>query len=102
MRELYNKGHIHYMSWQFATPMPGSRLFKIAKKHNLFRGDPNRVFEMFDEHDIAMNIPGLSEKSMRWKLKKGILLKDWFMIRSGAISLRHLWRARENIMALIR
>jgi len=103
MRELYNKGHIHYMSWQFATPMPGSRLFKIAQKHNLFRGDPNKVFEMlFDEHDIAMDIPGLSEKSMRWKLKKGILLKDWFMIRSGAISLRHLWRVRENIIALIR
>jgi hypothetical protein len=88
------------MSWQFATPMPGSRLYDIAKRHGLFNGDPQEVMALFDEHRVAMKIPGVSETSMKWKIKKGIILKDWFMLRSGAISLRHMWRVWENLKAL--
>jgi len=102
MKELFNKKQIHYMSWQFPTPLPGSRLFKIAKKHNLFSEDPDSTFERYGQHDIMMNIPGLTTKAMRRRLKKGILLKDWFMIRSGAISISHMWRAWENIKSLIK
>ncbi len=102
MKKLYKQNFIHYMSWQFATPMPGSRLYEIAQRYNLFRGDPEKVFESFDEHDVAMSIPGLSVKVMRKKIKKGILMKDWFMLKSGNINLRHFWRVWENLKALIR
>lgn len=102
MKKLFKEKLIHYMSWQFATPMPGSRLYEIAKKYNLFRGDPKSVFEGFDEHDVAMFIPGISEKTMRSKIKKGILVKDWYLLKSGNINLRHMWRVWENFKALIR
>ena len=100
MKSLFRERAIHYMSWQFATPMPGSRLYDIAKRHGLFNGDPQEVMAHFDEHRVAMKIPGVSETSMKWKIKKGIILKDWFMLRSGAISLRHMWRVWENLKAL--
>ncbi len=100
MRKLFAKRYIHYMSWQFCTPMPGAPLFEIAKRHDLYRGDAQGAWEAFDEHNVCMKLPGISERTMRWKLKKGILTKDWFMLRSGAISWRHLWRVWENVRAL--
>ena len=102
MKKLFKKRFIQYMSWQICTPMPGSRLYDIVKRHNLFRGDARKVWESFDEHEVAINIPNISEKIMRRKIKKGIILKDWFMVRSGSINLRHMWRVGENIKALIR
>ena len=102
MKKLFNNKQIHYMSWQFCTPMPGSRLFNTAKKYNLFRDDPRKVWESFDEHAVAMKIPGVSEREMKWKIKKGILLKDWFMVKSGKINFKHMWRVWENLKALIR
>src|SRR5271157_3965795 len=100
MKRLFREKAIHYMSWQFSTPMPGSRLYDIAKKRGLFNGQPQEVMAHFDEHRVAMRIPGVSERSMKWKIKKGIVLKDWFMLRSGGINLRHAWRVWENLKAL--
>lgn len=102
MKKLFRLGCIHYMSWQFCTPMPGSKLYDIAMRYNLFRGNPREVWEDFDEHKVAMNIPGVSEKKARWKIKKGIIVKDWFMLRSGNISFSHMWRVWENLKALVR
>jgi hypothetical protein len=82
--------------------MPGSRLYNIAQKYDLFRGNPKDVWESFDEHAVAMKIPGISEKMMKWKIKKGIILKDWFMLKSGKINFQHMWRVWENLKALIR
>jgi radical SAM superfamily enzyme YgiQ (UPF0313 family) len=101
-KKMFKARLIHYMSWQFTTPMPGARLFDIAQRHHLYRGEAKKVWESFDEHNACMTLPGISEKTMRWKLRKGILMKDWFMVRSGGISLRHLWRAWENVRALFR
>ena len=101
MKKLFKQRFIHYMSWQFCTPMPGSRAYDIAKRHNLFNGDPRNVWRDFDEHKVAMKLPGISEKVARWKIKKGIFVKDWFMLRSGHINLSHMWRAWENIRALV-
>ncbi len=100
MTKLFKEKSIHYMSWQFATPMPGSRLYDIARRRGLFNGDPQEVMAHFDEHRVAMRVPGVSERAMKWKIKKGIILKDWFMLRSGAVSLRHMWRVWENLKAL--
>jgi len=102
VRRMFKNRLIRYMSWQFCTPMPGARLYDIAKRHELYLGAPEAVWESFDEHSVCMKLPGISPHTMRWKLKKGILIKDWFMIRSGAISPRHAWRAWENIRALLK
>jgi radical SAM superfamily enzyme YgiQ (UPF0313 family) len=101
-KRMFKERSIHYMSWQFCTPMPGARLFDIAKRHNLYRGDAEKVWASFDEHTTCMNLPGISHRTMSWKLKKGILMKDWFMLKSGGISLRHVWRGWENVRALFK
>jgi hypothetical protein len=82
--------------------MPGARLFPLAKKYNLFRQTPERTWEKFDEHDIAMSLPGISLRQMKWRNRKGILLKDWYLLRSGSVNWRHLWRIKENLAALFR
>jgi len=102
VKRMFRNRFIHYMSWQFCTPLPGARLYEIAKKHDLYRGDPKEVWESFDEHNACMTLPGISLSTMRRKLKKGILMKDWFMLRSGNVNLRHLWRAWENVRALLK
>ena len=101
-RKMFKERSIHYMSWQFCTPMPGARLYEIAKRHNLYRGEEQRVYEGFDEHEVCMNLPGVSPRTMSWQLKKGVLWKDWFMVRSGNISPRHVWRVWENLRALVK
>jgi radical SAM superfamily enzyme YgiQ (UPF0313 family) len=100
--EFYRKRQIHYMSWQFCTPMPGSRLFPIALRHDLFHQGPNRIWERYDEHEVAMRLPGISLKEMKWRNRRGLILKDWYLLRSGSVNWRHLWRIKENLTAIFR
>lgn len=100
--ELYRLKYINYMSWQFCTPMPGSRLYNVALKNNIFRDDPSVIMEKFDEHYVGINLPGISIQEMKWKNKKGIIIKDWYLLRSGAVNWRHVWRIKENLAALLR
>jgi anaerobic magnesium-protoporphyrin IX monomethyl ester cyclase len=102
VKRLFHNKFIHYMSWQFCTPMPGAPLYEIAKRHNLYPRDEREVWQSFDEHEACMQLPGISRRCMQWKIKKGVLLKDWFMLRSGGISPRHIWRAWENMRALFK
>ena len=47
-----------------------------------------------------MTLTGITQKEMQQMLRKGILLKDWFILRSGGLNLRHLRRAWENLRSL--
>jgi anaerobic magnesium-protoporphyrin IX monomethyl ester cyclase len=100
--KMFHKKAIRYMSWQYCTPMPGARLFRIAERYNLYRGIQDDVWMRFDEHEACMNLPGISAAKMKWQLKKGILMKDWFIVRSGGLSWKHLWRAWENFIAFFK
>jgi hypothetical protein len=101
--KMFQKRAISYMSWQFCTPMPGARLFHIADKYNLYNGASNDVWMKFDEHEACMNFPGVSMSRMKRQLKKGIIMKDWFIIRSGGLNFQHIWqRGWENLMALFK
>lgn len=94
-RLLRNK-LINYMSWQIATPYPGSRLWETALKFGL----------LFDSHrfgdvrERAMNLPGISEGDVRRSLRRGYILKTWYALKSGHIGWRHLTRARQ-VMAIM-
>ena len=102
VRRLFRERAIHYMSWVPATPMPGARLYDIATRYGLFNGDPQDVMACFDEDRVPMRIPKISERSMKWEIKKGIILKDWLMLRSGDIGLRHASKVWENLKSLAR
>ena len=60
-RRLLREELINYMSWQVATPYPGSRLWGTAQKYNLLC-DTHRFG---DVREKAMNLPGVSEKDIR-------------------------------------
>jgi len=96
-RRMFRSGLIHYMSWQFCTPLPGSPLHAIAAKHGLTDQGPTAGYE----HRLGMTLPGIPKREMQRMLRRGILLKDWYMLRSGAVSLRHLGRIWENIRSAL-
>ncbi|MGD0829292.1 MAG: radical SAM protein [Terracidiphilus sp.] len=95
-RRLLRDGLINYMSWQVATPYPGSRLWGTARKFNLLC-DSHRFG---DVREKAMNLPGVSEADIRRSLRQGYFIKTWYALKSGHISWRHLARARQ-IMAIM-
>jgi hypothetical protein len=57
----------------------------------------------FDEHVACMNLPGISMSRMKRQLKRGIIMKDWFILRSGGLNFQHIWqRGWENFRALFK
>lgn len=96
-RRLLRAGLINYMSWQVATPYPGSRLWGTAQKFGLLC-DSHRFG---DVREKAMNLPGVSERDIRRSLRKGYVIKTWYAIKSGHISWRHLTRARQVLAIML-
>lgn len=97
MRRMFRERSAHYMSWQICTPLPGSRLYEVARRHALL---PRELATNY-EHRPNMDLPGISHAEMQRMLRRGILLKDWFILRSGGLSLRHLGRAWENLRSVV-
>jgi radical SAM superfamily enzyme YgiQ (UPF0313 family) len=95
-RRLLSKKLIDYMSWQVATPMPGSRLWQTARKHNLI---PDKVIE--DVWSQNMLLPGVCESQVKAKLRKGMLLKNFYLLKNGKINLRHVDRIGRNLRVLL-
>jgi radical SAM superfamily enzyme YgiQ (UPF0313 family) len=96
-RRLLRDGLINYMSWQVATPYPGSRLWETAKKFGLLL-DTRRFG---DVRERAMNLPGVSERDIRRSLRKGYVIKTWYALKSGHISWKHLTRARQVLAIML-
>ena len=86
--ELFKKKLINYMSWQIATPMPGSRLWGLALKHDILRSKEN----LADFREMAMNLPGVSEREVKRSLRKGYRIKLWHALKEGNINFHQLWR----------
>jgi anaerobic magnesium-protoporphyrin IX monomethyl ester cyclase len=77
------KGMIHFCSWGFATPYPGSELFEISKKYNLVNNrSPDK--KILTPHEITMNIPGISPWVMRMMRGVGIILQASLFIFSSS------------------
>jgi len=96
-RSLLREKLINYMSWQVATPYPGSRLWGTAHKFGLLP-DSQRLG---DFRERAMNLPGITEKDIRRSLRTGYFLKTWYAFKSGHINWRHLTRARQVIAIML-
>jgi radical SAM superfamily enzyme YgiQ (UPF0313 family) len=96
-RRLLRGELINYMSWQVATPYPGSRLWETAKKFGLLCD----AHWFGDVREKAMNLPGVSEKDDRRSLRKGYYIKTWYALKSGHISWKHLTRARQVLSIML-
>jgi radical SAM superfamily enzyme YgiQ (UPF0313 family) len=70
---------LDYISFSTTTPMRGSRLFDIAKRHGVLRQDRR----MTDLSRFSMALPHVSQKAMKRSRLKGLLLQLSLNMRSG-------------------
>jgi anaerobic magnesium-protoporphyrin IX monomethyl ester cyclase len=96
-KRLLREKLINYMSWQVATPYPGSRLWETAQKYDLLLD--GRRFG--DVRERAMRLPGVSDKDVRGSLRWGYILKSWYALKSGHIHWKHLTRVRQNLAVIL-
>jgi radical SAM superfamily enzyme YgiQ (UPF0313 family) len=73
---------IHYMSWTFATPIPGSELYQIARRHELIEDRPWARGPL-SIYDVSMRLPGIGPGSMRLARTLGFLLQGLFVVTSA-------------------
>jgi len=81
--KLFNKRLIDYISWSVTAPYPGSRLFDIARRHNLI--DPRLLtdWEAWQKEALFMiSLPGVSRREQQKVKLKGELLRLRCMLRS--------------------
>lgn len=90
-RKMMREGFLDYMSWQFATPFPGSRMYDIVARHELVQGDVTGVW------DVSLRLPGISERRMKHQRLKGFLIQSYYSFRAGEINWR-FWRRILNKM----
>jgi radical SAM superfamily enzyme YgiQ (UPF0313 family) len=84
-RQMMKSGLLDYMSWQFATPFPGSRMYDIVNRHDLISGDISGVW------DLNLKLPGISERRMKHQRLKGFMIQSYYSLKSGDINWR-FWR----------
>jgi radical SAM superfamily enzyme YgiQ (UPF0313 family) len=96
-RRLMRDKLINYMSWQVATPYPGSRLWGTARKFGLLL-DPHRIG---DVREKGMNLPGVTERDIRRSLRQGYALKSWYALKSGHIGWKHITRIRQSLAVIL-
>ncbi|MFH1036320.1 MAG: radical SAM protein [Pseudomonadota bacterium] len=94
-RQLLSRKLIQYMSWQVATPMPGSRLYATAKKFNLI---PNKRITGVWAQNLLL--PGVQAGEVKKALRRGMLLKNYYLLKNGNINLSHLSRALRNLKVI--
>jgi anaerobic magnesium-protoporphyrin IX monomethyl ester cyclase len=83
-RRLLQRKLLDYISWQVAAPMPGSRLWETAVRHDLL---PKRAIRGVFEP--ALVLPGVAESDVRKAVRRGLRLKNYYLVRNGHLSLRH-------------
>jgi radical SAM superfamily enzyme YgiQ (UPF0313 family) len=94
-RRLLRERLVNYMSWQVATPYPGSRLWQTAKKHGLL------LDRVGDARQTGMLLPGVTDRDIRRSLRRGYILKDWYALRSGHIGWKQVARIRQNLAVVL-
>jgi anaerobic magnesium-protoporphyrin IX monomethyl ester cyclase len=77
---LIRKGYISYLSWQFATPFPGSQLWDVAHKYGLIENSSAGVW------DISMRLPKVKQRDMIRQRMFGFMLQAYCGIRSGNLN----------------
>jgi radical SAM superfamily enzyme YgiQ (UPF0313 family) len=96
-RRLLREKLINYMSWQVATPYPGSRLWETAQKYGLLLD----LHRFGDVREKAMNLPGVTERDIRRSLRKGYVIKTYYALKSGNIGWKHVTRARQSLAVML-
>jgi len=89
MWRLIWNNKINYMSWQFATPLPGSQLWDIAHKHSIIKNNSAGFWE------VSVNIPNTENRDMIRQRTIGFLIQAYCGLRSGNLNWI-MWRRYKN------
>lgn len=79
--KLRLRKRVKYMSWSFATPYPGSELYRVATKYNLIRKQAKSSKNM-DVYNLPLKLPGIPDWLMIHSRLLGFLLQGLFLITS--------------------
>ncbi len=79
LRGLRRQGLLDYMSCSTATPIIGSELYEIARRHNRLKLGQS----IDDLSAFSMDLPGISDREMRRSRRKALLLQMSMNLRSG-------------------
>jgi anaerobic magnesium-protoporphyrin IX monomethyl ester cyclase len=86
-RSLLRRGLISNISWGFATPIPGSELYHIAKKYDIIKPNATAI----NPWEINVKLPNITEKEMLSIRRKGMILQGLYGLIGGNMNWRN-WR----------
>ena len=95
-RYLFRNRLLDYISWQVATPMPGSRLWETAKKYNLLPGE--KITNIFTRN---LALPGVEQSHVRRALIKGLWIKNYYLLKSGSVNWRQFPAIWPNLRVML-
>lgn len=79
VRRLKKERLLDYISFSTTTPMRGSPLFEIAKRHNMLKQHK----QVKDVSEFSMVLPNISKKALKRSRLKGLFLQAFINLRSG-------------------
>jgi len=90
-KKLIKDGLLDYIGWSITTPYPGSKLFDIAKKHNLFKPGLEKNWDSWLKDDFfVMQLPGIKDKAIAKIKTKGSILRGWCLLKSRGLKLKDI------------
>lgn len=92
-KQMAREGLIDLISWQMATPIPGSDMFEIAKRHGLI-SEPYQ----YDVWKVGLRLPGINERRIQMHRLKGMLIQAHLAYKKGRVG----WSTRSNIWGRMR
>jgi len=98
VRKMKKEKLLDYMSFSTTTPMRGSALFDIAKRHNMLKQGK----DVDDLSDFLMVLPKVSEKAMKRSRRKGLFLQLWMNLFSGHNNLSDWSRNWHKLKTLLK
>jgi anaerobic magnesium-protoporphyrin IX monomethyl ester cyclase len=84
IRKLVRRKLLAYVSTNITTPYPGSLLFQIARRHNLFQRDMDHHWDRWHtDEDLLVHIPGVTKKQATQVYFRGSLIRSYCYLKSG-------------------
>lgn len=83
-KRMVDRGLLAYVSSTIATPYPGSKLYEIAVRHNLFNPGLSHDWEQWlTNSDFIMKLPGVTDKEAGGVYFRASLLRAYCFLKSG-------------------
>jgi len=102
-KRLIKEGLLDLISWSLTTPYPGSKLYEIAKRHNIIDKDLLNEWDYFDSSaNFVMKLPNISEKDWFYIQKEGKKIQAWLLIKSGTFNWRSILIYFKKLMFLLK